>query len=105
MPDIPAMDEFLPGYEASGWLGIGAPKDTPHDIVGRLNDETNAVLADSIMKTRLLGMGIEPTPMNAAEFGTFIATETEKWATGGQVRRYQAAMIGRARNSGLPTTA
>lgn len=80
MPDIPAMDEFLPGYEASGWLGIGAPKDTPHDIIGKLNNETNAVLADPIMETRLLGMGIEPIPMSAAEFGAFITTETEKWA-------------------------
>jgi tripartite-type tricarboxylate transporter receptor subunit TctC len=80
LPDIPAMDEFLPGYEASGWLGVGAPKDIDPKIVEKLNAETNAVLADSELKARLLGMGIEPTPMSAAEFGKFIAAETDKWA-------------------------
>jgi tripartite-type tricarboxylate transporter receptor subunit TctC len=80
LPDIPAMDEFLPGYEASGWLGVGAPKDIDPKIVEKLNAETNAVLADPEMKARLLGMGIEPTPMSAAEFGKFIAAETDKWA-------------------------
>jgi tripartite-type tricarboxylate transporter receptor subunit TctC len=80
LPDIPTMDEFLPGYEASGWLGIGAPKEIDAKIVEKLNTETNAVLADSEMKARLLGMGIEPTPMSAGEFGKFIVAETDKWA-------------------------
>ena len=80
LPDLPAMNEFLPGYEASGWLGIGAPKDIDRKIVEMLNVETNAVLTDSEMKARLLGMGIEPTPMSAGEFGKFIAAETDKWA-------------------------
>ena len=80
LPDIPTMGEFLPGYEASGWLGIGAPRTTATEIVEKLNTETNAVLADSDLRTRLLGMGIEPAPMPAAAFGTFVAAETEKWA-------------------------
>jgi tripartite-type tricarboxylate transporter receptor subunit TctC len=61
-------------------LGVGAPKDIDPKIVEKLNAETNAVLADPEMKARLLGMGIEPTPMSAAEFGKFIAAETDKWA-------------------------
>jgi len=80
LPDIPALDEFLPGYEASGWLGIGAPRNTSPEIIGMLNGATNSVLADPAIKSRLLGMGIEPTPMSAADFGKFIAAETEKWA-------------------------
>jgi tripartite-type tricarboxylate transporter receptor subunit TctC len=80
LPDIPAMNEFLPDYEASGWLGIGAPKDIDIKIVEKLNAEVNAVLASSEIKARLLGMGIEPTPMSATEFGKFIAAETDKWA-------------------------
>jgi tripartite-type tricarboxylate transporter receptor subunit TctC len=80
LPDIPAMAEFLPGYEASGWLGIGAPKSTAAEIVGKLNDEVNAAVADPDIKMRLIGMGIEPTPMTPDEFGNFVAAETEKWA-------------------------
>jgi tripartite-type tricarboxylate transporter receptor subunit TctC len=80
LPDIPAMDQFLGGYEASGWLGIGAPKDVDRKIVERLNTEINTILADSEMKARFSVMGIEPTPMSAAEFGKFIAAETDKWA-------------------------
>jgi tripartite-type tricarboxylate transporter receptor subunit TctC len=80
LPDIPPMDDFLPDYEASGWLGIGAPRDIDTEIVEKLNAEINAVLADPQMKARLLGMGIEPTPTSAAEFGKFIAAETDKWA-------------------------
>ncbi len=80
LPDIPAMDQFLPGYEATGWLGIGAPRDMDPMIIAKLNAETNAVLTDSEMKARLLGMGIEPTPMSAGQFGKFIAAETDKWA-------------------------
>jgi tripartite-type tricarboxylate transporter receptor subunit TctC len=80
LPDVPVMGEFLPGYEASGWLGIGAPKGTAAEIVAKLNDEINAIITDPEMKTRLLAMGIEPTPMTTTAFGTFIAAETEKWA-------------------------
>jgi tripartite-type tricarboxylate transporter receptor subunit TctC len=80
LPDIPAMDEFVTGYEASGWQGIGAPKNTPTNIVNRLNNEINAIVADPQMKVRLLDMGFKPTFMTSAEFGKFIADETEKWA-------------------------
>ena len=80
MPDIPTIGESLPGYETSGWLGIGAPKDTPSDVVARLNKEINTVVADPEMTKRLLGMGVEPMPMTPAEFGKFMAAETDKWA-------------------------
>ena len=80
LPDIPAMDEFVTGYEASGWQGIGAPKNTPTNIVDRLNNEINAIVADPQVKVRLLDMGFKPTFMTSAEFGKFIADETEKWA-------------------------
>ena len=80
LPDIPTIGESLPGYETSGWLGIGAPKDTPSDVVARLNKEINTVVADPEMTKRLLGMGIEPMHMTPAEFGKFMAAETDKWA-------------------------
>lgn len=80
LPDLPAMAEFLPGYEATGWLGIGAPRNTADDIVAKLNSEINAVLAEPEILARLGTMGIEPKPMTASEFGKFIAAETGKWA-------------------------
>jgi tripartite-type tricarboxylate transporter receptor subunit TctC len=80
LSDIPAMDEFLPGYEASGWLGLGAPKGTPTAVIDTLNDAANAVLSDSALNARLIGMGIEPTPMSSANFSAFVAAETQKWA-------------------------
>jgi tripartite-type tricarboxylate transporter receptor subunit TctC len=79
VPDIPALGEFVPGYEASGWLGIGAPRRTPTEIVERLNKEINAVLADPDLKARLVGIGIPPMSMTTTEFGKFIANETDKW--------------------------
>jgi tripartite-type tricarboxylate transporter receptor subunit TctC len=69
----------MPGYEASGWYGIGAPKNTPADIVEKLNKETNGALVDPKMKARLLDLGGTPMPMTPADFGKFIAEETEKW--------------------------
>jgi tripartite-type tricarboxylate transporter receptor subunit TctC len=80
LPDVPAMGEFLPGYEAAGWNGIGAPKDMPAEIIGKLNNDINACLDDPGMKSHLTAMGTEPMPMTPAEFGTFIASETDKWA-------------------------
>ena len=80
LPELPAIAEFLPGYEATGWLGIGAPKRTAAGIVERLNSEINAALADPAIAARLGTMGIEPTPMTPADFGKFIAAETDKWA-------------------------
>jgi tripartite-type tricarboxylate transporter receptor subunit TctC len=80
LPDIPTMGEFVPGYEMSGWQGIGAPKNTPSDIVGRLNKEINAVLADPKIKARFAELGGTPLPGSPADFGMLVADETEKWA-------------------------
>jgi tripartite-type tricarboxylate transporter receptor subunit TctC len=80
MPDIPTVGDFVPGYEASGWQGIGAPKSTPTDIVEKLNKEINAVLADPRMKQRLLDVGGVPLSLTPAAFGKLIADDTEKWA-------------------------
>jgi tripartite-type tricarboxylate transporter receptor subunit TctC len=79
LPDIPTVAEFIPGYEASAWYGIGAPKNTPTEIVDRLNKEANAALADPRMIARLADIGVISMPMTSAEFGKLIADETEKW--------------------------
>jgi tripartite-type tricarboxylate transporter receptor subunit TctC len=79
LPDIPALAEFVPGYEATGWLGIGAPKNTPAAIAGTLNREVAAGLADPKLKTRLSELGVIPMPMTGADFGKFIVAETDKW--------------------------
>ena len=80
LPDIPAMDEFVPGYEASGWVGIGAPKSTSADIIEKLNKEINVVVADADMKARLADLGNTPLTGSPADFGKLIADETDKWA-------------------------
>jgi tripartite-type tricarboxylate transporter receptor subunit TctC len=79
LPDISTVGEFLPGYEASGWAGIGAPKTTPAEIVEKLNKEINGALADEKIKARLADLGSVPMPMSPADFGKFIAEDTEKW--------------------------
>jgi tripartite-type tricarboxylate transporter receptor subunit TctC len=79
LPDTPTLNEFVPGYEASGWFGIGAPKNTPAEIIDRLNKEINAGLADPKLKARLHDLGGTPLAGSPAEFGTLIADETEKW--------------------------
>jgi tripartite-type tricarboxylate transporter receptor subunit TctC len=79
LPDTPTVGEFVPGYEASQWYGIGAPKDTPADVIAKLNNEINAALADPRMKARLADLGSVPTPMTPAEFARLVADETEKW--------------------------
>jgi tripartite-type tricarboxylate transporter receptor subunit TctC len=79
LPEVPTVGEFVPGYEASGWQGVGAPKNTPVDIINKLNHEINAALADPKMKARLSDLGGIPMPMTPAEFGQFIADDTEKW--------------------------
>ena len=79
LPDIPTMSEFVPGYEASGWFGLGAPKNTPAEIIDTLNREINAGLADPTMKARIADLGGSPMPMTPTDFGKFIADETEKW--------------------------
>jgi tripartite-type tricarboxylate transporter receptor subunit TctC len=80
LPDVPAVREVLPGYEASASYGIGAPAGTPSEIVDTLNHEINAALADPEVKARLAALGVVPMPTTPSEFGTFIAAETEKWA-------------------------
>ena len=79
LPDIPTVAEFVPGYEASFWSGVGAPKNTPAEIVDKLNTEINAALADPKMKTRLAEWGATALPGSPADFGKLIAEETEKW--------------------------
>jgi len=79
LPNIPTVGASVPGYEASGWQGVGAPKNTSNEIIKKLNNEINAVLAEPNVKDRLIGAGVEPTTMSPAEFGRFIANETEKW--------------------------
>jgi tripartite-type tricarboxylate transporter receptor subunit TctC len=80
LPDVPAMAEFLSGYEAFGWIGFGAPKDTPADIIMTLNKEINAAAADPSVKARLLDLGAQiMRPNSAADFAKFIAADTEKW--------------------------
>jgi tripartite-type tricarboxylate transporter receptor subunit TctC len=79
LPGVPAVAEFVPGYEAGGWYGMGAPKNTPADIIDKLNKEINAALADPKMIAALAGLGAVPMPMTPAEFGNFLAAETEKW--------------------------
>src|SRR5262249_4949992 len=79
LPDIPAVAEFVPGYEASVWFGVGAPKVTPAEIVDKLNKEINAGLADPKVKARLADLGGTVLPGSPADFGKLIADETEKW--------------------------
>src|SRR5262245_16862476 len=79
LPDIAAVAEFVPGYEASNWQGIGAPKATPAEIVEKVNREINAGLADPRMKARLADLGGTVLPGSPSDFGKFIAEETEKW--------------------------
>jgi len=79
LPDIPTVGEFLPGYEASIWFGLGAPKATPTEIVDKLNNEINSALDDPKIKARLADLGGVPMPMMPADFGKLIADETEKW--------------------------
>jgi tripartite-type tricarboxylate transporter receptor subunit TctC len=80
LPDLPPIGDFLPGYEASVFYGIGAPKDTPPEIVERLNKEINAGMADPRLGARLTDLGGAILPGSPADFGKLIATETEKWA-------------------------
>jgi tripartite-type tricarboxylate transporter receptor subunit TctC len=79
-PDLPTMGEFVSGYEASTFYGVGAPKDTPVEIIGKLNKEINAALADSKMKARIADLGGTILPGSPTNFATFIAEETQKWA-------------------------
>jgi tripartite-type tricarboxylate transporter receptor subunit TctC len=79
LPEIPTVSDFLPGYEASGWYGVGVPKNTPTEIVDKLNKEINAALANPKMKAQLADLGGMVLALSPAEFGKLIADETEKW--------------------------
>jgi tripartite-type tricarboxylate transporter receptor subunit TctC len=79
LPDLPTLGEFVPGYEASQWYGLGAPKGTPAEIVDKLNKEINAALIDARMKARFAEIGGTALAGSPAEFGRFVADETEKW--------------------------
>jgi tripartite-type tricarboxylate transporter receptor subunit TctC len=80
LPDVPTVAEFVPGFEANNFYGIGTPKGTAADIVDRLNKGINAVLADPSMIARLADLGATPMPTSPADFGKLVADETEKWA-------------------------
>lgn len=79
LPAVPAMGEFLPGYEASGWQGLGVPTKTPSEIVKRLNNEINAALADPMMKARLADLGGTVLALSPSDFGELISKEADKW--------------------------
>jgi tripartite-type tricarboxylate transporter receptor subunit TctC len=80
LPDVPAINEYLLGYEASSWYGMGAPKDTPAEIVDKLNKGINAGLMQSKLAARFAELGLSPLPGSTSEFGKFIADEIDKWA-------------------------
>jgi tripartite-type tricarboxylate transporter receptor subunit TctC len=80
LPDVPSMSDFVPGFEAGSWWGVAAPKNTPAEIIDRLNKAFNAALADPKVRTRLAELGTTPLEFSPGEFGTFVEAETEKWA-------------------------
>ena len=90
LPDLPTVADFLPGYEASAWYGIGAPKGTPPEIVDRLNKAVNEILADPKTKAKFSEYGAILLPGSAADFGQLLADETEKW---GKVVKFAGAIV------------
>ena len=80
LPDLPTIAEFVPGYEASAWFGAGAPRNTPADIIDKLNKDINACLADPNLKARIADLGGIAITGSPADFGKLIVEETEKWA-------------------------
>jgi tripartite-type tricarboxylate transporter receptor subunit TctC len=90
LPDLPTVGDFVPGYEASQWYGLAAPKDTPADVIATLNKTVNTALADAGMKMRLAELGGAPFAGTTAAFGALIASETEKW---GRVVKFSGARV------------
>ena len=90
LPDLPTVADFLPGYEASAWYGLGAPKNTPAEITDRLNKEVNAILATPAAKARFADLGAFLLPGTPADFGKLLADETEKW---GKVVKFAGAKV------------
>ena len=93
LPDVPVVADFVPGYEASAWQGIGAPKGTPVEIIGKLNRDINAILADPKLQARLADLGATPLPGSPADFSKLIVQDTRKWGQGGEVFGRQAGLI------------
>ncbi|MET0629947.1 MAG: tripartite tricarboxylate transporter substrate-binding protein, partial [Xanthobacteraceae bacterium] len=85
LPEVPTVAESVPGFEASGWCGVVAPRNTPNEITDRLHQEINAGLADAKIKSRLADLGVTVLAGSATQFGKLIADETEKW---GKVVRF-----------------
>ena len=79
LPELPTVGDFVPGYEASGWFGIAAPKNTPADAINKLNSEINAALSDPKIKARIADLGGSVMVGSPTDFGKFIAAETDKW--------------------------
>jgi tripartite-type tricarboxylate transporter receptor subunit TctC len=90
LPELPTVADFLPGYEATSWYGLGAPKGTPADVIEKLNREVNAILADPKTKARFAELGATLLPGTAGEFGQLVADETEKW---GKVVKFSGAKV------------
>jgi tripartite-type tricarboxylate transporter receptor subunit TctC len=90
LPDLPTVADFLPGYEATSWYGLGAPKGTPNEIIEKLNREVNAILAEPKTKARFLELGASMLPGSASDFGKLVAAETEKW---GKVVKFSGAKV------------
>ena len=90
LPDLPTVAEFLPGYEASAWYGIGAPKGTPPDVIDKLNKAVNAILAEPAAKTRFAELGAFLLPGSPSDFGKLLVDETEKW---GRVVKFAGAKV------------
>ena len=88
LPDLPTVGDFLPGYEATAWYGIAAPKNTPSEIVGKLNTEINAGLADPKIKARFADLASTVIPGSSADFGKLVGREIEKW---GMVVKFSGA--------------
>jgi tripartite-type tricarboxylate transporter receptor subunit TctC len=80
LPEVPTVSEFLPGFEASNWFGVAAPKNTPPEIIEKLNKEINVALAEPEMKARLADLGAAPLAGSPDDFGRFIAAEAERWS-------------------------
>jgi tripartite-type tricarboxylate transporter receptor subunit TctC len=80
LPDVPPIAESLPGYEGSGWAGVGAPRGTPAKIIDTLNKNINAIIADPAMKARFVALGATPETMTPSQLGALIANAAEKWA-------------------------
>ena len=95
LPDLPTVADFVPGYEASAWYGVGVPKGTPDDIIDKLNKEINAILAEPKAKARLADLGASLLAGSSADFGKLVADETEKWGPSSQAGRGRAARYNR----------